>query len=188
MTGHSLPSAIAIAHKFPWSKYKTFADIGSAEGCLLVQVALANSHLRGEGFDLPQVRAPFEDYIASFGLQQRVKFRAGDFFKDQLPSADVLVMGMILHDWNLEVKQTLLMKSYDALPKGGALIVFEHLIDDDRRQNVSGLVMSLIMLLETQGGFDYTGADCSGWMREAGFSETYVEPLTGIESMVVGVK
>ena len=72
MTGHSLPSAIAIAHKFPWSKYKTFADIGSAEGCLLVQVALANSHLRGEGFDLPQVRAPFEDYIASFGLQQRV--------------------------------------------------------------------------------------------------------------------
>jgi O-methyltransferase len=109
-------------------------------------------------------------------------------FTDQLPTADVLVMGMILHDWNLETKRQLLTKAFDALPKGGALIVYKHLIDDERRKNVAGLLMSLIMLLETQGGFDYTGADCCGWMRDAGFSETYVEELTGVESMVVGLK
>jgi O-methyltransferase domain/Dimerisation domain len=188
MTGHSLPSAMAIAHKFPWSKYKTFADIGSAEGCLPVQVALANPHLTGEGFDLPTVGSIFEEYVASFGLHDRIGFRAGNFFTDPLPGADVLVMGMILHDWNLEVKRTLLKKAYDALSKGGALIVYEHLIDDDRRRNTAGLLMSLIMLLETQNGFDYTGADCCTWMHEVGFGECYVEPLTGIESMVVGVK
>jgi O-methyltransferase domain/Dimerisation domain len=188
MTGHSLPSAMAIARKFPWQKYKTFIDIGSAEGCLPVQVALANPHLKGEGFDLPPVRPIFEEYVAAFGLQDRVRFRNGDFFKDPLPSADVLVMGMILHDWNLAEKRALLKKAYDALPSGGSLIVYEHLIDDDRRKNVAGLLMSLMMLIETQDGFDYTGADCCGWMREAGFTETYVEQLTGIESMVVATK
>jgi hypothetical protein len=188
MTGHSLPSAMAIAQNFPWSKYRTFADIGSAEGCLPVQVALANPHLIGEGFDLPMVRPFFEEYVASFGIQDRVRFHPGDFFKDSLPGADVLVMGMILHDWNLEQKRTLLKKAYNALPDGGSLIVYEHLIDDERRNGVAGLLMSLMMLIETQEGFDYTGADCFGWMREAGFKESYVERLTGTESMVVAVK
>jgi len=188
MTGHSLPSAMAIAQKFPWSKYRTFADIGSAEGCLPVQVALANPHLMGEGFDLPMVRPFFEEYIASFGIQDRVRFHPGDFFKDSLPGADVLVMGMILHDWNLDEKRTLLKKAHDALPNGGSLIVYEHLIDDERRKSIAGLLISLMMLIETQEGFDYTGADCCGWMREAGFRETRVEQLTGVESMVVGIK
>jgi O-methyltransferase/methyltransferase family protein len=188
MTGHSLPSAMEIAQRFPWAKYRTFADIGTAEGCLAVQVALANPHLVGEGFDLPAVRPFFQEYTATFSLQDRLSFRAGDFFKDSLPRADVLVMGMILHDWSLEQKRTLLNKAYDALPDGGALVVYEHLIDDQRRKNLAGLLISLVMLIETQEGFDYTGADCSGWMREAGFKETYVEQLTGIESMVVGIK
>lgn len=95
---------------------------------------------------------------------------------------------MILHDWDLATKRQLIKKAYDALPDGGALIVYEHLIDDERRANVAGLLVSLIMLLESRGGFDYTGADCRGWMREAGFKKSYVEPLNGVESMVVGIK
>jgi O-methyltransferase domain/Dimerisation domain len=165
MTGHSLPSAMAIAEKFPWRKYKTFVDIGSAEGCLPVRVALVHPHLGGESFDLSVVRPFFEEYVASFGLQDRLRFRAGDFFKDPMPTADVLVMGMILHDWNLDAKRLLLKKAYDALPSGGALLVYEHLIDDERRKNVAGLLMSLMMLIETQGGFDYTGADWEVYTR-----------------------
>jgi hypothetical protein len=153
-----------------------------------VQVALANPHLVGEGFDLPMVRPFFEEYVASFGLQDRLRFRNGDFFKDPMPGVDVLVMGMILHDWSIAEKRALLKKAYDAMPAGGSLIVYEHLIDDERRKNVAGLLMSLTMLIETQDGFDYTGADCCGWMREVGFKETYVEQLTGVESMVVGIK
>jgi O-methyltransferase/methyltransferase family protein len=117
MTGHSLPSAMEIAQRFPWAKYKTFADIGTAEGCLAVQVALANPHLVGEGFDLPAVRPFFQEYTATFGLQDRLSFRAGDFFKDSLPSADVLVMGMILHDWSLEQKRTLLEQGIRCLAR-----------------------------------------------------------------------
>ena len=97
-------------------------------------------------------------------------------------------MGHILHDWNLEEKRTLLKKAHDALPKGGALIVHEAIIDDGRSKNAFGLLMSLNMLIESPGGFDYSGADCKGWMQKAGFRKTFIEHLAGPDSMVVGIK
>ena len=188
MTGISLGAAMAIAQKFPWKNYKTMIDIGCAQGALPVQVALAHSHITGGGFDLKAVGPIFEKYVAENGLTKRLQFHAGSFFTDPLPTADVLVMGHILHDWNLEEKKMILRKAFDALPANGALIVYEALIDDDRRENAFGLLMSLNMLIETPGGFDYTGADCQSWMCEAGFRETRVEHLIGPDSMVVGIK
>lgn len=188
MTGGSLGAAAAIAEKFPWEHYSTFADIGAAQGAVPVQLALKHHHLRGIGFDLPPVRPVFEKYVRANGVANRVQFEPGDFFKDSLPRADVLIMGHILHDWNFEQKSELLAKAYAALPTGGALIVHEALIDDDRRENAFGLLMSLNMLVETPGGFDYTGRDCQGWMRSAGFHRTWVEHLVGMNSMVVGIK
>jgi precorrin-6B methylase 2 len=188
MSGISMGSARAIARQFPWGNYKHFADIGTAQGGLAVQVALANSHLSAVGFDLPPIRQHFEAHVAAHNLTKRVVFQEGNFFADPLPSAEVLVMGHILHDWGLEKKHLLISKAYEALPKGGALIVYETIIDDERRQNAFGLLMSLNMLIETREGFDYTGSDCAGWMSDAGFSNTRVEPLVGPESMVVGFK
>ena len=188
MTGISMGAAMAIANKFPWNQYETFVDIGTAQGGLPVQVALAHDHLSGGGFDLPAVGPIFEEYVDSHGLSDRLRFYPGDFFEDPLPTTDVLVMGHILHDWNLEDKKMLLGKAYEALAEGGALIVYEAIIDDERRENAFGLLMSLNMLIETPGGFDYSGADCRSWMHEVGFRETYVEHLVGPDSMVVGIK
>lgn len=123
--------------------------------------------MRGGGFDLPVVAPIFDDYVNANGLQDRLRFHAGDFFKDPLPSTDVLVMGHILHDWNLPQKRELLAKCHAALPPGGCLIVYDAIIDDARRHNAFGLLMSLNMLIETTGGFDYTGAQCCEWMRDA---------------------
>jgi len=188
MTGISMGVAKALALQFPWANYKSFVDAGGAQGCVAVQIALAHSHLAGGNFDLPVVGPIFEEYVQSFGLEERLRFYPGDFFKDSLPSADVIIMGHILHDWGLEEKPQLIAKAHAALPKGGALIVYEAILDDERRQNTFGLLMSLNMLIETQAGFDFTGADCRGWMRDAGFNETRVEPLCGPDSMVVGIK
>jgi hypothetical protein len=188
MTGLSLGAARAIAEKFPWRERRTFLDIGAAQGAVPVQLALAHPHLRGGNFDLPQVGPIFDDYVRQHGLSDRLKFHGGDFFKDPLPPAEVYIMGHILHDWNLDEKKVLLKKCFDALPAGGALIVYEALIDDARRTNAFGLLMSLNMLIETPGGFDFTGADCSAWMKEIGFRSTRTEHLAGPDSMVVGVK
>lgn len=188
MTGISRGANQMIAANFPWKNYKTAADIGTAQGDLIVQVALAQPHLSGIGFDLPEIAPVFEDYVAARGLSSRVTFRSGNFFQDPLPNAEVLMMGHILHDWNLEEKKLLVTKAFETLPTGGALIVYESIIDDDRSKNAFGLLMSLNMLIETPGGFDYTARDCMGWMREAGFRETRSEHLLGPDSMVVGIK
>jgi hypothetical protein len=188
MSAISAGPAKVIAANFNWKHYGTVMDVGTAQGMLPVTLVRAHPHLTGIGFDLPQVKTLFEEFVASQGLADRVGFQGGDFFKDELPKADVIVMGHILHDWDLPKKKTLLDKAFDALPSEGALIVYDAIIDDDRRANAFGLLMSLNMLIETSGGFDYTGADCQVWMAEAGFRKTRVEPLAGPDSMVIGFK
>ena len=188
MSGVSRGANITIANQFPWSKYQSCADIGTAQGDLVMQITRANPHLRGIGFDLPEVGPIFEEYIAAKGLADRVSFSGGSFFTDELPKADVLLFGHILHDWDLETKLMLLRKAYAALPEGGAVIVYDSIIDDERKQNAFGLLMSLNMLIETPGGFDYTGADCIGWMQQVGFKDCRVEHLVGPDSMVIGIK
>jgi hypothetical protein len=188
MTGLSRGANLAIGRKFPWKQYKTFADVGTAQGDLAVQIALSNPHLSGIGWDLPMVGPIFDRYVAENQLDGRLKFQAGDFFKEDLPQVDVITMGHILHDWDLEEKKMLTRKAYEAIPKGGAFIAYDSIIDNDRSHNAFGLMMSLNMLIETPGGFDYTAADCEGWMREAGFSEVRSEHLVGPDSMVIGIK
>lgn len=188
MTGVSRGANLAIATALPWLDYQSYVDVGTAQGDLAVQIALVNRHLRGIGFDLPEVAPIFEDYVNAAGVQNQLSFTSGSFFEDDLPKADVVLMGHILHDWDLPTKKMLIRKAYDALPPGGAFVVYESLIDDDRSKNAFGLMMSLNMLIETPGGFDFTGADCMAWMKEAGFSTTRVQHLVGPDSIVVAIK
>ncbi|XYI00138.1 methyltransferase [Sorangium sp. So ce1128] len=188
MTGLSLPSARAIAAKFPWERYKTFADVGTAQGGLPVQVALAHPHVKGIGLDLAPVQPVFEDYVRDHGLTDRVQFQVFDLFKDSIPPVDVITMGHILHGWNLADKRSFIKKAYDALSEGGVLVVYDAMIDDNRSENVAGFMMSLTILLETPEGFDYTSADCASWLRDQGFRDVRAERLVGSDSFVVGVK
>ncbi|MBV9013314.1 MAG: hypothetical protein JO272_14945 [Pseudonocardiales bacterium] len=188
MTALSASSARMIASNFPWQKHSSVIDIGCAEGVVPVQVALMHEHITGGGFDLPPLGPIFDAYVADFGLGERLSFTGGDFFTDALPQADVLVMGHILHGYDVAGKRLLLHKAYDALPSGGAVIVYDAIIDDQRRSSTHGLLMSLNMLIQNPGGSEYTGADCRAWMQETGFRESYVEHLVGPDSMVVGIK
>ncbi len=155
---------------------------------LAAQLVQAHEHLSGGSFDLSPVGPFFEEYIQSSVGKRRLRFYSGDFFNDVLPTADVLVMGHVLHNWNLKEKRWLIQKAFDSLPVGGVLLVYDTLIDSGRRQNSFGLLMSLNMLLVTSGGFVYQGAECESWMRDAGFSETRVEHLVGPDHMIIGIK
>jgi hypothetical protein len=188
MGGGTPAIARALATRFPWRDYNTLIDIGSSEGCLPVQIAQLHWHITGGGFDLPAIGPIFNAYVNNHGLSQRLRFYPGDFRVDPLPSVNVLVMGHILHNWDLPTKKMLLAKAYAALPAGGALIVYDRLTDDDRKASTAGLLGSLNMLVMTDGCFDYSAAECFGWMRQAGFQRTWAERLTADESMVVGTK
>ena len=188
MTGLSRLNFEVLAEKFDFSKYKTLCDIGGATGLLCIEVAKKHPHLECVTWDLPVVEPIAKKHIADAGLSSRVGTASGDFFADPLPKADVITMGMILHDWNLEKKMHLIRAAYNALPPDGALVAIEALIDDGRRENVQGLLMSLNMLIEFGDAFDYTDADFKKWCSEAGFKRFEVIRLAGPSSAAVAYK
>ena len=188
MTGFSRDNFSALADKFDFSRYRTLCDVGGSSGLLSTLVAKKHPHMRCISFDLPAVEPIASKAIAREGLSGRVQTASGDFFKDPLPKADVITMGMILHDWNLAKKKQLIKSAYAALPKGGAFIAVENLIDDARRENAFGLLMSLNMLIEFGDAFDFSGADFLQWSKEAGFDRHEVLHLAGPCSAAIAYK
>ncbi len=188
MSGISAGGFHALAHKFDFSRYETLCDVGGATGQLSIIVAGHHPHMRCTSFDLPVVEPIARRAIEAASLADRVTTATGDFFADELPEADVLTMGLILHDWNLEKKLQLIKAAYEALPDGGALIVIENIIDDARRENSFGLLMSLNMLIEFGDAFDFTGGALEGWCREAGFKEFEMMHLAGPASAGIAYK
>jgi hypothetical protein len=188
MAGISAGNFIALADKFDFSRYKSLCDVGGAAATLSMIVAERHPHLKIISADLPPATAIAAKKVAAAGFEDRISTISIDFFKDDLPKADVITMGMILHDWNLEHKLMLIKKAYDALPEGGAFIVIEALIDDARRENAFGLMMSLNMLVEFGEAFDYSGADFDGWCRQVGFKNTDVIHLAGPASAGIAYK
>ena len=188
MTGISRANFELLAEKFDFTKFQSLCDVGGATGLLCIEASKRHSHLQCISFDLPAVEPIAKKHIAAAGLESRIRTASGDFFTDPLPKADVITMGMILHDWNLEKKLHLIRSAYEALPPGGALVAIEALIDDARRENVQGLLMSLNMLIEFGDAFDYTGADFRQWCGEVGFKRFEVIPLAGPSSAAIAYK
>lgn len=188
MGGIQTGNFMLFASKFDFSHYHSLCDIGGAGAQLSAQVVSHNPHMKCISFDLPPVSPIALENISKMGLADKVNIKSGDFFTDTLPKADVITMGNILHDWGTAEKKLLIHKAYDALPDGGALVVIENIIDDERHENAFGLLMSLNMLIETAEGYDYTAADFDSWAKEAGFSETSVMHLAGPSSAVIAIK
>ena len=188
MTGLSRINFEAFAAKFDFSGFKTLCDIGGATGLLCMEVAKKHSHLKCISWDLPPVEPIARKAIGVAGLSNRISTASGDFFKDPLPRADIITMGMILHDWNLEKKMHLIRAAHEALPRGGALVAIENLIDDARREHAFGLLMSLNMLIEFGEAFDFSGADFRDWCGKVGFKRVEVLHLAGPCSAAIAYK
>lgn len=188
MRGISAGNFQAFARKFDFAPYRTLCDVGGATGLLSSLVAKQHGHMQCTSFDLPAVEPIARKWIAKEGLSDRIAIVSGDFFRDPLPRAEVITMGMILHDWNLDGKRHLIRLAYEALPENGAFVAIENLIDDDRRTNAFGLMMSLNMLIEFGDAFDFSGAEFWEWCREAGFRRYEVMHLAGPCSAAIAYK
>ena len=188
MSGIQMGAFMGFAEKFDFKKYKTLADIGGSAGLLSLTVAKHQPHMTCTSFDLPPVEPITSQTIQQFKLADRVTTRSGDFFKDSFPAADIITMGNILHDWDEETKLMLMRKAFAALPEGGAFAAIENIIDDERKHNVFGMMMSLNMLIETGKGFDYTFADFNKWAKMVGFKSTTLLPLAGPTSAAIALK
>lgn len=179
---------IMLAQKFDFGKYHSLADIGGADGCLSIRLCLQYPNLHCISFDMPEVKAVAKKKIAHFNLDDRIKFAGGDFLEDDLPFAEIITMGNVVHGLNEENKQKLINKAFNALPENGILIVIENIIDDKRNQNLFGLLMSLNMLIENGDAFDYTPSDFNRWIKQAGFVKTVYIPLVGPAMAAIAYK
>jgi len=188
MGGIQMGNFMMFSKVFDFSNYKTHCDVGGAGGYLAAHIALNNTHMNCITFDLPPVAPVAKENVDMMGISDRVSVKSGDFLIEDLPKADVITMGNILHDWGTNDKKILIKKAYNALPKGGALVVIENIIDNNRSENTFGLMMSLNMLIETTEGFNFSGADFDGWAKEIGFVKTTKIPLTGPSSAVIAIK
>ncbi|MFI6169194.1 methyltransferase [Nocardia sp. NPDC051052] len=188
MTGISTGEAMLIAARFPWKRFRTFLDVGAAQGALPVRVALTHSHIRGVSYDLPAVQPIFEEYVASFGLGERIRFTSGDMFGGRLPSAEVISFGHVLHGYSEKVRRELIAKAYEAVPPGGALLVYDAMTEPARKNNLISSLSSLNIMLEMREGFEATTTQCAGWLQDAGFVQIKKRHLIGPTSMVFGRK
>ncbi|MDZ4824863.1 MAG: methyltransferase [Actinomycetota bacterium] len=188
MQGIQTGPFMALVEAIDLSSAKVLCDVGGANGIFSAIAVQHYPELRAISFDLPPVVPVAERNLKTLGVDDRVTVVAGDFFTDDLPTADVITMGNILHDWDEGEKRMLIGKAYAALPEGGRFIAIENVIDNDRRANAFGLLMSLNMLIETPGGFDYTASQFDAWCRAAGFTRTEVVPLAGPTSAAVAYK
>lgn len=176
-----------LAEAFEWDRYQSVVDIGGARGNLVASLVRAHPHLAARVFDLPPVEPAFYERMAELGLNGRVEFTGGDFFTDPLPAADVLILGHVLEDWSEEQRQLLVKNAYQAVRPGGALLVYDPMLDEERSGLVNVLT-SLTMLVVTKGGSEYSSAQCQEWMRQAGFSATSAHALGSSDVLVVGRK
>ena len=188
MQGIQMGNFLALLEKVDLTSATTLCDVGGANGTLCGLAVQRHEHLSATVFDLPTVVPVAERHLKEMGVADRVTVVSGDFFADDLPNSDVIVMGNILHDWDEDQKKALIAKAHKALNDGGRLIAIENVIDDARRDNTFGLLMSLNMLIELPGGFDYTGAQYDAWCTEEGFDRTEIVPLAGPASAAIAYR
>ncbi|HTQ66385.1 MAG TPA: methyltransferase [Puia sp.] len=188
MSGIQMGNFIALAHQFNFSNYETHTDIGGADGFLSIQIALNHPAIHCTTFDLPPVEPLAKAKIRQFNLEKRIQVVSGNFLNAPFPAAEVITMGNILHGMDEKTKTEIVKKAYNVLPQGGVFIAIENIIDNDRRQNTFGMLMSLNMLIENGDAFDYTFNDFEGWAKLAGFKDTELLHLAGPTSAAIAYK
>jgi hypothetical protein len=188
MSGIQLGNFMALTKKFDFSPYQTLADVGGADGLLSMMICRAYPQIHCTSFDLPPVEPLAKKRVEQMKMSDRITVQSGDFLHDALPQAQVITMGNIIHGMNEETKQQLIDKVYATLPSNGVFITIENIIDNDRRENTFGMLMSLNMLIENGDAFDYTPADFARWTKAAGFKRTEIIPLAGPTSAAVAYK
>jgi SAM-dependent methyltransferase len=166
-----------------WAGYQSVLDVGGCRGYMTAQVVAAYPHLSGAVFDLPQMAPFFEEMVTQEGLTGKVTFHGGTFFTDPLPAADIVMIGHVLHDWDAATREFLVRKAYESVNPGGVLLVYDRMLERESSR-VENLVISLDMLLVTDGGSEYTVAELRGYGESLGASVRDL-PLGDYDTLVV---
>ncbi|ALG10897.1 methyltransferase [Kibdelosporangium phytohabitans] len=185
----SLTSTIGaqLGEAFDWSTVKTVTDVGGARGNLLSLLLKQHEHLTGTVFDLAPLKDPADKLAKERGLADRLSFSPGSFFDNDLPQADVLMIGHVLHDWAPEERQVIVDKAFKAVNPGGAVLVYDCMLADEE-MDLAKLTISIHMKLMTPGGEEYPISEGVELLENAGFGPVEAHELGAIDTLLIGWK
>jgi hypothetical protein len=191
MHDRSMRTGEALAQALDLSGRRQLFDAGGGPGTYSCFLAKRYPDLHCIVFDLPPVMPIAQETIASFGLEDRVVTRPGDYSRDDFGEGnDVVLLSAIFHSMPPRRAKRLLRKAHDSLIKGGLVVVQENLVDSSKVSPIGAVLFALNMLVNTNEGRSYSGSEIGAWMRETGFTDPRVirleAPATG--SLVVATR
>lgn len=190
---HSLSTFTArvLGEAVDFGPFTRLLDVRGGSGAYDIELCRRFPHLSATVYDLPFVAQVAAEKVRQAGLQGRVQAVGGDFFADTaLPDGhDVILLSMIMHDWSETKDRETLRKCFAALPSGGAVVICELLVNDEKTGPAPAALMSLNMLVETEGR-NYTPAEYARWLTETGFHniQTVWFEAAGANGAVIGYK
>lgn len=187
MHGFGMISSPQVVNAFDLSQFKHFVDLGGATGHLVMAACERHTQLRGTVFDLPEALPLAREIVGASRVADRIDFAGGDFFNDRLPNADIYAVGRILHDWTEAKILKLLTRIFESLPSGGALLIAEKLIWEDRTGPRWGQMQDLNMLVCTEGR-ERTLTSYEALLQQVGFKSVTGCRLTGPLDAVIARK
>eukprot|EP00178_Gracilaria_changii_P024022 TRINITY_DN72502_c0_g1_i1.p1 TRINITY_DN72502_c0_g1~~TRINITY_DN72502_c0_g1_i1.p1 ORF type:complete len:338 (+),score=56.25 TRINITY_DN72502_c0_g1_i1:668-1681(+) len=166
-----------FAQRFDFTGVKRMLDVGGGNGQLACEVVRKHNNVKAITLDVDSISSFADEYIAQMALQESVEVLRADMFDVQFPQSDLVTLCNVLHCIDEERKKIILGKAYKSLKEGGRLVAIGFVVDDDRRQNIAAMLMSLHMAIVTDGGFDYSAKEFECWATEVGFRRTEVVHL-----------
>lgn len=189
MADISRASSREVAEKFDFSAYRKLLDLGGGPGTSAITFAQRNPELEAVVFDLPPVLEIAREEIAAAGLATRIKTLAGDYYTDPIGGGyDIIYVSNIIHSMAPEDVAMLIGKCAAALTAGGALVIKEFFLDDDRVHPPAAALFSVNMLVGTEGGRSYTAGETREMMARAGFGGFATTEVAMHSKLLVGRK
>ena len=170
MHGYGVISSPHVVTAFDLGQFERLVNLGGATGHLAIAACHRYPNLRAVVFDLPGAVPLAREIVGASPEADRIEVTAGDFFTDPLPEADLYALGRILHDWSESKVLDLLKRIFDRLPPGGALLIAEKLLDDDKRGPRWAQMQNLNMLTCTEGK-ERTFSEYEALLKQVGFSQ-----------------
>ena len=132
---------------------KRILDIGGGTGAFLLAVKNKYPSVEATVFDLPNViNVAKSNHQEIDDIVGHLTFCPGDFLKDDFPSnQDVICLVRVLYDHEDSTVELLLRRIYEALPKGGSLLITEPMSGGSKAMRSSDCYFSFYTLAMTTG-------------------------------------
>ena len=175
LAGRAKNVAPHLAANYPLRNANTLLDLGGGSGIYAIAYLLVQPKLQAIVLDRPEVLKVAAEFADEHGVADRLQLMEGDMFSDELPTCDVALLSNVLHDWDLPECEVLVPRSADAVRPGGAVVIHDVFLNDERDGPLPVALYSASLFSLTEGRA-YSAAEYKAMLRQASLIPGEVTP------------